>query len=105
MERFTRGESRPERSGSTIVMVAMLIAAVAMLSLSLLTVLHSAQKENQGSRETLSALYVCEAGLSAAVDDLSRGGTGVLGSKNAPVAFGDQSYYVEAAPRAEGRPR
>lgn len=79
-----------------MVVVALLMAAVAMLSLSFLSVMRAAQKENQGSRESLSALYACEAGLTAAVEDLSKGGTGSLGSSQAPVAYGDQRYWVEA---------
>jgi hypothetical protein len=86
-----------------MVVVALLMAAVAMLSLSFLTVLRSAQKENQGSRESLSALYACEAGLSAAVEDLARGGTGSLGSELAPIGFGDQDYWVEATNIGDGR--
>jgi len=89
--------------GSTLVVVALLMAAVAMLSLSFLTVLRSSQKENQGSRESLSALYACEAGLSAAVEELSAGGDGALGTKQAPVAFGDQRYWVESDALGDGR--
>lgn len=89
--------------GATLVVVALLMAAVAMLSLSFLTVLRSSQKENQGSLESLSALYACEAGLSAAVEDLSRGGTGTLGSKYDPVGFGGQTYWVTATPIGSGR--
>ncbi len=92
----------PER-GSTLVVVALLMAAVAMLSLSFLTVLRSTHKENQGSRESLAALYACEAGLTAAVDELARGGDGQLGQKNAPISFGDQSYWVQADDIGDGR--
>jgi hypothetical protein len=86
-----------------MVVVALLMAAVAMLSLSFLTVLRSSQKENQGSRESLAALYACEAGLTAAVDDLVRGGTGTLGTKNQPVAQGSQRYWVQATDIGDGR--
>ena len=86
------------RRGSTLVVVALLMAAVAMLSLSLLTILRSSQKESQGSRESLSALYACEAGLTRAVDNLSMGGNGTIASKQAPAAFGDQRFWVEATP-------
>src|SRR5262245_14320890 len=95
--------SRTDRRGSTLVIVALLMAAVAMLSLTLLTTLRSSQQENQGSREGLSALYACEAGLSAAVRDLSTGGTGDLGTGTAPVAYGDQSYWVVSTPIGDGR--
>src|SRR5262245_58752241 len=92
-----------DRRGSTIVIVALLMAGLAMLSLTLLTTLRSSQQENQGSRESLSALYASEAGLSAAVRDLALGGTGDLGTVNAPVACGSQSYWVVGTPLGDGR--
>jgi hypothetical protein len=98
--RFTRGSAR---RGSTLVVVALLMAAMAMLSLSLLTVLRSSHKESQGSRESLSALYACEAGLTRAVDSLATGGTGSIASKQEPEALGDQRYWVEATPIGDGR--
>ena len=86
------------RRGSTMVVVALLLAAVAMLSFSFLMVLRSSQKENQGSRESLSALYAAEAGLTAGVDRLAQGDEPPfqLGSKAQPVDFGGQEYWVDA---------
>ena len=94
--------SRNKR-GSTMVIVALLVAAVAMLSLTLLSTLRSSQQENQGSRESLSALYACEAGLSAAVRSLATGGSGDLGTQYAPVDYGEQSYWVVSTPMGAGR--
>jgi len=96
-------KNRTDSRGSTMVIVALLVAAVAMLSLVLLSTLRSSQQENEGSRENLSALYACEAGLSAAVRDLATGGTGDLGLQNAPVAYGEQSYWVVSTPMGDGR--
>jgi hypothetical protein len=78
------------------------MAAVAMLSLSFLMVLRSSQKEHQGSQENLSALYACEAGLTKAVDQLSRGETGDIGSKNYPADIGDQTFWVKATDVGNG---
>lgn len=91
------------RRGSTMVVVALLVAAMAMLSLSFLTVLRAAHKENQGSRESLSALYTCEAALALAIDELSNGGDGQLGSKQAPLALGEQRYWVVPTDIGDGR--
>jgi hypothetical protein len=74
-----------------------------MLSLVFLTVLRSSQKENQGSRETLSALYACEAGLSQAMDDVKGGSMGPWGTANQPTGFGEQEYWVTATPLSDGR--
>ena len=83
------------RRGSSLIFVVMVLAAVAMLSLSLVSVMNSSQRELQGSRENLSALYVSEAGLSAALRDLAEGGFGDLGSQNEPIEYGSSSFYVE----------
>lgn len=96
---------RPERrrAGSTLVVVALLIAAVAMLSMSFLMVLQSGQKESQGSRQSLAALYACEAGLAQAVKQLTVGEGGDIGSANAPASTGGQTYWVEATDIGNGR--
>jgi hypothetical protein len=97
-----------------MVVVALLMAAVAMLSLSFLMVLRSSQKENQGSRESLSALYAAEAGLTAAVDALARGEfdgvtpeePGNLGTKYTPESLGNaQEYWVEVQRPDAANPR
>jgi hypothetical protein len=91
------------REGSTLVVVALLIAAVAMLSLSFLMVLRSSQKENQGSRQSLAALYACEAGLSQAVKQLALGQTGDVGSSYQPQAIGEQTVWVQATDIGDSR--
>jgi len=91
------------RAGSTLVVVVLLMAAVAMLSLSFLTVLRSSQNESNGSRESLSALYACEAGVTLAIDELRAGGDGTLGSKQAPQVIGDQAFWVTASDIGSGR--
>jgi hypothetical protein len=102
LREHTRGTG-PARTGSTLIIVALLMAAVATLSLSFLAVLRSTHQENQSSREGLSALYACEAGLTAGVESLTRGGTGDVGSEQAPVVYGGQSYWVEATAMTKGR--
>ena len=91
------------REGSTLVVVALLMAAVAMLSLSFLTVLRGAQNESNGSRESLAALYACEAGVTLAIDELRTGGDGTIGSKQAPQSIGDQGFWVTASDIGSGR--
>jgi hypothetical protein len=91
------------RAGSTLVVVALLMAAVAMLSLSFLTVLRGAQNEGNGSRESLSALYACEAGVAQAIGELRTGGDGTIGSKQYPQSIGDQAFWVTASDIGSGR--
>ena len=92
-----------DRGGSTMVIVALLLASVAMLSLTLLSTLRSSQREGQGSQESLSALYACEAGLSSSVRALALGNSGTLGSEYNPIHQGGQSYWVVATPIGDGR--
>lgn len=91
------------RTGSTLVVVSLLMAAVAMLSLSFLTVLRGSQNESNGSRESLAALYACEAGVTLAIDELRAGGDGTLGTKQNPETIGDQSFWVTASDIGSGR--
>lgn len=99
--RTLHGERK--RAGSTLVVVALLMAAVAMLSLSFLTFLRGAQNESNSSRESLAALYACEAGVALAIDELRSGGDGNIQSKQDPMPFGDQSVYVVAEDINSGR--
>ena len=98
-----RIRSHRARRGSTLIFVVMVLAAVAMLSLSLVSVLNSSQRELQGSREDLSALYVCEAGLSAALRDIALGGAGDQGSQNEPIEYGTSDFYVEVGDLGDDR--
>jgi hypothetical protein len=98
-----RQQAKGKRAGSTLVVVALLMAAVAMLSLSFLTVLRGAQNESTSSREGLAALYVCEAGVAQAIDELRAGGDGTIGSKQYPSTLGDQAFWVTASDIGSGR--
>ena len=94
-----RMQAKKERAGSTLVVVALLMAAVAMLSLSFLTVLRGSQSESNGSRESLAALYACEAGVAQAIDELRAGGDGTLDQQS----IGDQAFWGTASDIGSGR--
>ncbi len=94
---------RTGREGGSLLAVTLLVFSTAALSAALLTVVNSSTREQRGSQEALRALYVCEAALSEAVFDLSKGGTGDLGSKQAPLQFGNTgSYFVDATDLGNG---
>ncbi|MEQ1892719.1 MAG: hypothetical protein ABL998_09275 [Planctomycetota bacterium] len=94
-----RMQVNERRAGSTLVVVALLMAAVAMLSLSFLTVLRGSQNESNGSRESLAALYASEAGVALAIDELREGGDGTIESQS----IGDQAFWVTASDIGSGR--
>lgn len=86
-----------------MVAVTLLVMSTAALSAALLAVVKSSRREQVGSLESLRATYVGEAALAEAVFDLSKGGTGDLGSKQAPLSFGNGgSYYVDAVDLGNG---
>ena len=82
--------------GGAMVFVALLVISTSVLSLVLLSSIKGNQSESRGSRENLNAFYVCEAAVSAAVLDLTNGGTGNLGSEDQPIALGSSEYWVQA---------
>lgn len=84
------------RRGSSLVVVMVLTSSMALLSLAMITLISSSQRAELAEQEELSALYVCEAGLSAAVFDLAQDGSGALGSSNVPVEWAGAEYWVES---------
>ncbi|HVS17162.1 MAG TPA: collagen-binding domain-containing protein [Planctomycetota bacterium] len=86
------------RAGGALVMVAFATAVMATLSFSVLALSMAGIREQRTSKEQMSARYVCEAALSEAVFELSKGNDGALGSAQAPLNFDRASYWVESAP-------
>lgn len=89
--------ARRSRRGVALVMMALLVLGLAGVSMALLAVTNAAQKESRASKEEIRAELVAEAALSASFLDLSRGGTGVIGSAANPIAYNGASYWVTAA--------
>ena len=90
------------RTGGALVMGVVLLVTLAGLSLSMITVLDGAARENRTSREKMGSHFVAEAGLSQAFFELNNGGTGVIGTSNQPMTFGDSTYWVTSTPMAGG---
>lgn len=78
-------------------MTAVSLTSLSVLSLSLLSVMMAGSNEQRTQREKLRAEYTCEAALQRAVVALNSGGTGDLGSVQAPQTWGDARYWVTAA--------
>lgn len=83
--------------GSSLVFALFTVFIVSSVTLFLLVAVRASNAEVRVAREELSSSYVCEAGLAHGLFDLNNGGTGNLGSEEAPIAFGDSRYWVEAA--------
>lgn len=99
MGRRWKKRAHDRRRGSSLVVVSLMMVGLAVLSVSLFTVVNSGEKAQKSTREQSNAKYVAEAGLSVALMDLSRGADPQdvsVGSVNQPVAFGNSSYWVTA---------
>lgn len=86
------------RRGTAIVTMAVCVAALAGLATAMLAVAMRNSGEQDGSRQNMQADYICQAGLSEAMFDLQRDGTGSLGSESQPRSFGGGRYWVAATP-------
>ena len=84
-------------------LLAAVFAAVVLAGLggSLLSVVHSVNVAQHESQDQLQRLYLAEAAARFAEIDLAAGGTGNLGSANAPIAYGNGSYWTQALPQAD----
>ncbi len=94
--RMTPRRVARRQRGSIMILVAVLMSSMALLSLGMVMMISTSNAEQRGSREDLNVVYVCEAGLSAAVFELNNDGDGAIGSQDQPVAYSHGSYWVEA---------
>jgi len=90
------------KHGSAMMTVVLGASALSMLALSMMIVSLANAKEQRGAREDLNARYVAEAGLAQAVFDLANGGTGNVGTANAPTIYGRSRYFVQATDLGDG---
>lgn len=90
-----RGRGRSRR-GSATVFVAVTVVGLGAMSLGLLAMNLSVEREQRAGQRSLSSFYAAEAGLSASYQSLLNGGDGNVASKGAPQAFGSSSFYVAA---------
>lgn len=84
------------RRGSTLVTVVVLVGALTVLSLIFLRVGARVTEEQLASVENSRAVYLAEAAISEAVEAMRSGGTGGIGSIDAPATLGDGVFWVEA---------
>lgn len=82
------------RRGGALVMIAVLVVGLAGLSLSLIALTNGGRQENRVSKQEIAAQAVAEAGINASYQVLATGGSGVLGSPQAPVAYDGAQYWV-----------
>lgn len=90
-------KSAKKKRGTAIVTMAVCVAGLAGLATAMLAVAMRHSGEQDGSKQNMQADYLCQAGLSEAMFDLQRNGTGNLGSEAQPRSWGGGRYWVTAA--------
>lgn len=90
------------QSGASLFVVTVMMTSLTVISTALYTLSSSASKEQKGSREDLSALYVAEAALNEAFADIANAGAGIVAQPGEPATMGTSEYWVEAVDIGNG---
>ncbi|HGY91972.1 MAG TPA: type II secretion system protein [Planctomycetes bacterium] len=82
-----------QRGNALFIVLLIVLMVLGILALMVGSV-NRASGEIRGAKDHLQRLYTAEAGIQQAVLDLSRGGTGNLGSEAEPLPFDDGVFWV-----------
>ena len=88
--------------GHILVVAVLLTVFLAAFGFSMIDAVTSAKDEGAAAGVHQERIFLAESGLDAAIQDLQRGGTGTLGSSEAPVRLGHGGYYTIATDRGDG---
>lgn len=91
-----RCAGRSSRRGSVLLVALIAVMVVAALASAMLIGGSSRDRARDASLDETRALYVAEAGMSAALAAAFSGTLGNLGAQNAPLAFGGGEHWVTA---------
>jgi len=83
------------RRGSTLASALLLVATAALVSVVALQRGLASWRLQSSSTSQKIAFYMAEAGLAEARDDLTRGGSGNVGTRELPAVFGSGAFWVE----------
>jgi hypothetical protein len=89
------------RRGSATVFTAVTVVGLGAMSLGLLAMNLSVEKEQRARQRELASFYAAEAGLSAGFQSMLNGGDGNVASPNAPEPFGSAAFFVVAEDQGE----
>ncbi len=82
-----------QRGNALFIVLLIVLMVLGILALMVGSV-NRASGEIRGAKDHLQRLYTAEAGIQQAILDLSRGGTGNLGSEAEPLPFVDGVFWV-----------
>lgn len=96
-----RGTSAPAAAragerGSVLLAAIVIALLLAGFAASTVSVVQSVNREAQQARDDLQRTYIAQSAASFAEIDLVAGGTGELGSEDAPIPLGSGSYWTTA---------
>jgi len=91
------------RRGSTLVTVTILLGTMTVLALIFLRVGQRIGQEQGASLESTHAALLAEAGIAEAIEAVRSGGSGNVGSPDAPAYLGGGVIWVEATDLGDGR--
>lgn len=90
------------RRGAAVMTVLVAVGVLGTLSMAVLSSVNSSFKLNKTAKDDVGALYLAEAGLAIAVDDLRKGGTGSVGLNEQRLDFGGGDLWVETTDLGSG---
>ncbi len=93
---------RVEERGHLLLLAVVLIVIVMVLGFSSVGAVRTAKGEHNSSLLRTKRLFLAESGLDAAMANLRTGGTGTLGSSNAPVALGQGAFWTLTTDHGDG---
>jgi len=94
--------SRSARRGNALLMSLVAIVGLTGIAGAILASSLSTKKEVTSAVDRTRALYAAEAGVSAALSQLTAGTTPNLGSASAPVSVGTGAYYGDVVNNGDG---
>ena len=84
------------KRGGALAMVLIMVTAIAVMSAGFIQLSSAVANRRNLSIDNKRAFYLAEAGLAEAWWGLKTGKTGQVGSQEAPAAFGDGLFWVDA---------
>ena len=96
-EPMDRNGRHSDRDAGTALIVGIItVMILAGLASALVTTNVTESGRKQAAIARTQVLYIAESGVKSATIDLERGGSGNLGSEDAPLSFGGGDYWVTA---------
>jgi hypothetical protein len=88
------GSGRDGERGAALGLVLLSVAAMGGMSAALLLVHMASSREQRGELVETRARYVCQAGLTQAMYQMSRGESGDVASSQSPAVWGSSRFWV-----------